>query len=211
MNKRENAKILLNALTDVDDQYVSEANEIPVIQKEEKKIRSFSFMNGMRFAAAAFACAVIAFIAINFVHVNDLINSNNNVQNVNPVIEVETMDEADDITGFSLKYDLLSDDYNHARIIVYDENMIEVSFTNDMSEEAYYIRKSKGTEDISGDYGEYEVTETEMISDIEVNLKGDGELWSVATWENDGYTYALGCQSHPLTLEQLSELIQTIQ
>lgn len=207
MNKRENAKVLLKTLSDVDDAHISEAENEYSSKKEEKHVRTFSFMNGMKFATVAFACAAIAFVAI---HLNTLL-PDDNIQVANPIMQVETMDEAKSMTGFTLEYDLLSDDYDNAVITVYDEKMIEVSFTDDMSEEGYYIRKSKETEDISGDYSEYDVTETKTVSDMEVNFKGDGELWSVATWENDGYTYAIGCQSHPMTLEQLSELIQTIQ
>lgn len=206
MNKKEHAKILFEALTDVDDAFVSEAQREP-LRKEQKQREPISFFTGMKYAAAVFACAVIAFIMFNLVQVNDATDPNNNIQITNPITEVETMEEAESITGFALEYESLSE---QAMITVYDENMIEVTLM-DGEDTVCYIRKSKGSGDISGDYSEYEVTETRTFNGMEISLKGDGDMWSLALWEKEGYTYAIGCQSHPMTFDQLCELIETVK
>jgi len=35
--------------------------------------------------------------------------------------------------------------------------------------------------------------------------------WSLATWTRDGYSYSVVTQAHPLTEEELSELVKTVR
>ena len=49
------------------------------------------------------------------------------------------------------------------------------------------IRKAMGNEDVSGDYNEYAQVETVDG----VTLKGENDVFSLAIWEKDGYTYSI--------------------
>lgn len=54
-----------------------------------------------------------------------------------------------------------------------------------------YIRIAEGSDDISGDYNEYEtVTETEHNGDI-ITLKGNGDTFNLATWTDSTHFYAV--------------------
>lgn len=89
--------------------------------------------------------------------------------------------------------------------------MIDISFKTEDYSEGYYIRKSLKEGDISGDFSDYKVVEIHIINGHNVTLKGDGKLWSVAAWNTDGYAYALGCQSHPMSMAELVEKIKEIK
>lgn len=52
-------------------------------------------------------------------------------------------------------------------------------------------RKSRGSEDISGDYQLYSQQQNLDIDGIAVTLKGDGGLVCLATWQTDGFTCSL--------------------
>ncbi len=63
--------------------------------------------------------------------------------------------------------------------------MIQADYENGM-----YIRKASGSDDISGDYNDYAQVETVN----RVTLKGENGNFSLAVWNNNGYTYAVGVQ-----------------
>ena len=48
------------------------------------------------------------------------------------------------------------------------------------------IRKGSGTEDISGDYNEYDTVTESDIDGVKITLSGNGELVSLAVWIEDG-------------------------
>lgn len=52
-------------------------------------------------------------------------------------------------------------------------------------------RKSRGAEDISGDYQLYSQQQDLDMDGIKVTLKGDGGLVCLATWQTDGFTCSL--------------------
>lgn len=70
------------------------------------------------------------------------------------------------------------------------EDLAQVMYESEEGSVTY--RKSSGNEDNSGDYNVYENTETGCLKDgTEVIMKGSGELWQLAVWQKDGYSYSL--------------------
>lgn len=130
----------------------------------------------------------------------------------NPWQEVGSLEDAASLTGFTLIVPAAQDDYPATTVYVMDQSMIEVDYsTEDGSETGYSIRKAEGSDDISGDYNEYTATQIKEIGGMEITLKGDGQTWSVATWTAADYTYAIDAQEHPLTEEQITELVSGTQ
>ncbi|WP_177214580.1 hypothetical protein [Anaeromicropila populeti] len=122
----------------------------------------------------------------------------------NPFTEVSTLAETRAMTGFEMEIPDTEKPYTKIVITVIDGNMIEVAYiTEDDADRGYYIRKAEGAENVSGDANEYAQTEIEQVGDTDVTLKGEDSSWSVAAWSSDGYTYAIGCQNHPMTKEQI--------
>ena len=72
------------------------------------------------------------------------------------------------------------------------------------------FRKARGTDDISGDYNTYEDVKVVSIHHAEVTLKGESENYSLAIWQQDGFTYSLSME--PSGSEAVFvEMIRSIQ
>lgn len=63
------------------------------------------------------------------------------------------------------------------------------------------FRQSLGDEDNSGDYNVYAQTEVKEMGGLRVTLKGDGQVWSLAAWNDGTYTYSIGAQPGFTALE----------
>ncbi|MFR0077432.1 MAG: hypothetical protein ACLRVB_07570 [Blautia sp.] len=99
----------------------------------------------------------------------------------NPFTDCEDLNKAAQITGFSLNVPTTPDYVS----VLEDSDMIQTDYENGM-----YIRKASGSDDISGDYNDYSQVETVNG----VTLKGENGKFSLAVWNGDGYTYAIGVQ-----------------
>ena len=62
--------------------------------------------------------------------------------------------------------------------------MIEVIYQDADGQEGFRIRKSRGSEDISGDYTSYAQEKTLTSGGRSVTIRGNGDTISVATWSN---------------------------
>ncbi|MDO4620090.1 MAG: hypothetical protein Q4B09_05640 [Lachnospiraceae bacterium] len=113
----------------------------------------------------------------------------------NPFMEYASIEEAQEEAGFELTAPESIDGYPQKTIQVYENEpkMLEISYRKD--EEEICIRKrasEKGdAEDISGIYTEYTKSETYEQNDIFVTMKGDLELYHVATWMDGDFNYSV--------------------
>ena len=72
------------------------------------------------------------------------------------------------------------------------------------------ISKSRGSEDISGDFNEYNtVTETEVNGNT-VTIKGNGDEFSLALWVSGDYSYSVSVSSG-ISENALKEIIEKIK
>lgn len=68
-------------------------------------------------------------------------------------------------------------------------------------------RKAKGTEDISGDYTQYEQVLDQEINGVSITFKGTKDKYELATWVTQGYSYSINI-TESTTIDILSKLIQ---
>ena len=72
------------------------------------------------------------------------------------------------------------------------------------------IRKARGSEDISGDYNEFDnVTETQ-VNGSAVTIKGNGDGFSLALWVSGDYSYSVSVSSG-ISENALKEIIEKIK
>lgn len=130
-----------------------------------------------------------------------------------PFVEYDTIEEAEEAVGFDITVPDSIDGYSK-RIIRVDsqDQLIEVIYQNEQNEDQEIrIRKAVGTDEISGDYNEYSQSRTLAIDNLEVTVKGDNDLITVATWAQDPYVYSIGNYSDSgFTEGELVKLIQEI-
>ena len=139
----------------------------------------------------------------------------NDVESVaveSPYQEVNSLQEASKIAGFDMKVPDSIGEYSNQLISVIDSNIIEVRYlSSDEQSTGIIIRKSGGDEDISGDYNTYSTNIAEHIDGKNVNLRGDGEKIFVATWTEDGFSYAVTANDYMVNKEQIESLIGVVK
>ena len=117
------------------------------------------------------------------------------------------MDDAASISGFEMSVPETIGGYDGRVIHAIDGELIQVVF--DSEDNTIVMRKSLGTDDISGDYTEYAETTAAQLGELDVTLKGaDGKV-NVAIWTNNGYSYYIG-STIALSKVTMTDLFETV-
>ena len=89
----------------------------------------------------------------------------------------------------------------------YWAEMAEIIYTND--EQTAAFRKGIGSDDVSGDYNSYELTNEISVNGINTTLKGNGETYTLAIWTDGEFAYSLSLSEGAGEAEWI-EMLQTI-
>lgn len=118
----------------------------------------------------------------------DVVLGGEDVQIPNPLIEYDTLADAEAAAGFDFAIpDEIDGNAPTTYIVIDGSGILEVIY----GDNAVSIRKAAGSGDISGDYSTYSDTVNANAGDVSATLReNDGKVIS-AIWESDGYTYAL--------------------
>lgn len=142
-----------------------------------------------------------------------IVNSGSKMENTqipNPFITYDSVDAARKAAGvnFVVPADL-PENYKQDEISVLGSTrMVQIIYKN--GEQTLFYRVSQEPGDISGDYSVYESTKTVVIGKLQVTLKGNKGLVSVASWEAAGFNYCL-LANKALTAEQMQRIILSIK
>ena len=123
----------------------------------------------------------------------------------NPFREVDTMDKAFEMTGFTLETPATCKNYKKKKINVIKDKMVEVVYLKETNTEGIVIRKSKGTYKISKD------AKTIRIGNYDVIEQTKGENITLATWTDGTYSYAIDIDRAELSKEDIENLISNIK
>ena len=128
------------------------------------------------------------------------------------VEEVASMQQATELTGFTMRVPEGKAPYTEKTISVIGEDMIEVAYSKeDPFAVGYSIRKARAERDISGDYTEYTESKEVDSEGRKVTLKGESETCSLALWEENGFSYAVKAQEKPMTEEEILEIVKAVE
>lgn len=135
-----------------------------------------------------------------------------NVQIPNPWIDLETVEEAEKIAGFSLEVPEIPEEYEKwaIRVLKSDDQPVFEEIWRKKDEKEIRIRKAPGTEDISGDYIVYAQENTVTVDDSEVTMKGAEDKIQLATWTNGGYTYSIYVEVG-ISAEEMTEFVENVR
>ena len=123
----------------------------------------------------------------------------------NPFREVDTMDKAFEMTGFTLETPATCKNYKKKKINVIKDKMVEVVYLKETNTEGLVIRKSKGTYKISKD------AKTIRIGNYDVIEQTKGENITLATWTDGTYSYVINPNGTKLNAEEMAKLILSIK
>ena len=211
---------LMKIIGDIDEKYIDEA--APGGQKQ-KAVR---FAPWVRYAGIA-ACAALVFgagiFAINQQRgsivdtpvqsgagTNEAADTSELVQYVNPFAEYDTLEEAERAVGFDITVPDSYGDYSELSYMVVGGEMLEVQYYDAGENRGMYIRKAPGSEDISGDFNQYDDIREIQVGGNTVTIKGSGGEFSLALWISGDYSYAASVSSG-ISENALKEIIEKIQ
>ena len=128
------------------------------------------------------------------------------------VEEVESMQQATELTGFTMRIPEGEAPYTEKTISVIGEDMIEVAYSKEEPfAVGYSIRKARAEGDISRDFTEYPDIREVDFEGRKVTLKGEAETCSLALWEENGFSYAVKAQEKPMTEEEILEIVKAVE
>lgn len=128
------------------------------------------------------------------------------------VEEVASMQQATELTGFTMRIPEGKAPYTEKTISVIGEDMIEVAYSKEEPfAVGYSIRKARAEGDISGDYTEYAETKEVNFEGRKLNLKGKDGTYFLALWEENGFSYAVKAQEKPMMEEEILEIVKAVE
>ena len=128
------------------------------------------------------------------------------------VEEVGSMQQATELTGFTMRIPEGKAPYTEKTISVIGEDMIEVAYSKEEPfAVGYSIRKARAEGDISGDFTEYPDIREVDFEGRKVKLKGEAGTCSLALWEENGFSYAVKAQEKPMTEEEILEIVKAVE
>ena len=128
-----------------------------------------------------------------------------NTQMKNPIVEygmdADSLKTAQEAVGFKMT---VPQSVKAENYIVISGKTLEIDF------DGGYIRKAKGSGDISGDYNDYTDVEVKNVNGKEVTLKGNNGKIMLAIWVDGDYTYCIGMPAGVSEADMIS-YVNTIQ
>lgn len=185
---------LLRAINDIDNKYIEEA--MPLAYKKEKR---FSIL---RYLPAFFGLVLVAVVGVKLI--NTFIDTqDNNVTIANPNVEYQTLLEAQNAVDFDFNIDLSG--FDNLTYTVINNEILDISYSND--DDYLICRKSKGSEDNSGDFSTYDNVGDVVVNGINVTVSSS-ENKMLVTFIYEDYSYSFS--SNYLSEDQLLNLVKQI-
>lgn len=128
----------------------------------------------------------------------------NNIQIANPIVDT-TIEEATKQLGFGI---VLPSDLKIIEVEVIGDTLLQIEVEDEDNQ--FTLRKAIGTEDISGCYTEFKKEEQVEDDNYFITLKGTEDDYSLATWNDETYSYSLNCKE-PVSYKELVSLINEIK
>ena len=124
------------------------------------------------------------------------------------IVELEDTAALSEAVGFPVE-DLTSLPFEVRQVTYcsYFNDFAEIDYISDSQSLCY--RKAKGTEDISGNYNEYQNDKHLTIHGLDILLKGNSEKYTLAVWTDGTYAYALSFEQE-VTEEEITAIISAI-
>ena len=127
----------------------------------------------------------------------------------NPFIEVSDLKGAAELAGFPASFEGACSGKSVIRVI--KGSLAEIICLKG-DDELYRVRKGAGTDDVSGDYNDYQRKEERKDSGGRtLTLKGnDGKSWSLASWQDGNFSYSVS-PARPIGTAELLSLAEKLR
>ena len=154
---------------------------------EKKQTKIVRFPNIKRFAMLAACLAVVLVGALTLSNLN--ISHEPSVDESSDIVEVSSVEELSETVGFEVvEPGNLPFEPESVVYTAYWTEMAEITFTG--NDQTAVFRKGVGTDDVSGDYNVYELTDEISVDGINATLKGSGDTYTLAIWTDGAFAYS---------------------
>lgn len=114
----------------------------------------------------------------------------------NPITEVQTIEQAQQMLGFTPKMPQALRQNGSEKLLVIDKKLLSAVYTDKNGKETTYRVSKLQQGDISGDYNDYAATKTEIADKTEITLKGTAENeYYLASWQDGDYSYSYNTET----------------
>lgn len=205
--KRDYNKIMdkIEVTDEMKIRILERVNETPFNSKDDKIINFFKYKHLLPLAA----CFLFLLMGIkSFPNIsND--NLNSEVQITPEIVEYDSTDELSKAIGFKI-YDIVNIPFEveTSSYTAWNNEIASIFYSND--QQSAVFRKSKGNEDNSGDYTDYNIINEVITDRFLITLKGNDGLYSLAIWTDGEYSYSLQF-SFEITQEEWINIISRIE
>lgn len=131
------------------------------------------------------------------------------VMQPNGIVELGSAEELSETIGFETAApEALPFAVEKTLYIAYWETLAEIRCIGEGK--TSILRKSVGNEDNSGDFNSYNDSTRVVVDDKEILLKGNGGSYSLAVWQDAGFSYSLRL-SDALGRDEMLGIIETVK
>lgn len=178
---------------------------VDFIQKQSKVIPFKNYRKFVSIAACFAVLLVSSFLIYNNVNIS---NQHPPVQIVSGVVECPSIDKLSATVGFKVyQVQTLPFKAEQTQYVSYWKKLAQIMYSGEGNTLAF--RMSVGSEDNSGDPGEYSNKQTISIGNIVVTLKGQGEIYKLAIWHTKGYSYSVNV-SNGISQEEMVKIVKSV-
>ena len=157
---------------------------------EKAKVVRFSSFKKYMALAACFAVALVGTLTVSHLLTSKPSTEQGGLTQGNEIITVASAKELSEAVGFEVS-DVVNIPFTveEAGYISYWQELAEINYSGEGHSLTY--RKSAGAADNSGDYNAYAVIADRELQGVTFKWKGNGELYYLAVWNTNGYSYSL--------------------
>lgn len=140
-------------------------------------------------------------------------DAQDSMQIANPWSDFDSLEEAEADALLQIKLPESYQNFDHRIYRSMHGEMLEIIYQDADGQEGFRIRKSRGSEDISGDYTSYAQEKTLTNGGRSVTIRGNGDTISVATWNNHSLnlSYAICvAEDQHFTEDDIRSLVEAI-
>lgn len=169
---------------------LSNIQDMDLSEKKPAKVIRFPKWRQLTTLAACFALLLVGALTLPNYLTQGSIPTDMVGNPVGDIVEVTSVQELSQAVGFDV------DDLNNlpftpeqTTYLSYWQEMAEIVYTGEGQTATY--RKAPGIADVSGDSNEYTAETVIQADGCSVALKGTGETYVLAIWNNGDYSYSL--------------------
>lgn len=131
------------------------------------------------------------------------------IQVVPDIVEYTSSDELSKGVGFMVReVRTLPFDAHRIQYFAYWKKLAHIVYEG--NENTLIFRMSAGSDDISGDYNNYNDVKSFKLGNNAVTLKGNLKQYNLAVWEADGYSFSVNA-STGIPEQELLKVVQSVQ